>query len=155
MNQVLAKFHNKDLSNLWHSFTPASRAAIILGIPFTVIDSIHYYTAGTALVFSLPLLALIYGLCGIFAARFARQEGQELGRLPSSGRSAGLRLWLTSTVINILLVISLGIPTLGVTLLSGAVYVCLFTPLHASGSALVGWLGGWLCQQYYIRITDR
>lgn len=136
---------------LYKSFTPASRAAILFAIPFTVVDAVHYYTAGAALLFSLPLLVLIYLACGWVAAVIASQEQVDLSKLPGTGRSAGLRLWLTSTVINTLLaVVIMGILSLGTTMLSAAVYLCL-APLHALGSALMGWLGGWLYYQYVKR----
>ncbi len=151
MNQVMNKFQGSPLSGLYNSFTPASRSAILFAIPFTVVDAIHYYTAGTALIFSLPLVVLIYLLCGALAVKIAHQEGQEMKVLSSIGRSAAVRLWLTSTVINTLISVLLGFTSLGLTLLSGAFYLCLFAPLHALGSALVGWLGGWLYQQYVLR----
>ena len=153
MNQVMTKLQSSTIYNLYHSFTPASRAAMLFAIPFTLVDAIHYYTAGSALIFSLPLLGLIYVLCGGLAARFAHQDELDPGKLPAIGRSAGLRLWLTSTVINTLLALILGFASLGVSLLGGAVYLCLFAPLHALVSAMTGWLGGWVYQQYIKRTS--
>ena len=153
MNQVMTKLQNSTFHNLFRSFTPSSRAAILFAVPFTLVDAIHYYTAGSALIFSFPLMGLIYLLCGALAAWLAHLDGQELGKLPAAGRSAGLRLWLTSTVINTLLALILGFASLGITLLGGAVYLCLFAPLHALGSALVGWVGAWIYQQYLQRTS--
>lgn len=154
MNQFLNKIQGSTLSGLYISFTPASKAAILFAIPFTIIDATHYLTAGTALIFSFPLLVLIYLLCGVLAAKIAHQEELEIKMLPGTGRSAGMRLWLTSTVINTSISVLLGFTSLGLTLLGGAFYLCLFAPLHALGSALVGWLGGWLYQQYKIRTNS-
>ena len=98
------------------------------------------------------MLALIYIFCGSVAARLAYKNDQDIANLSKVGSSAALRLWLTSTVINMLLVVLLGFVSLGVTLLSGAFYLCLFAPFHALGSALFGWLGGWLFGQYLHRI---
>ena len=151
MNELMSKFKESTLYKLYRSFTPASRAAILFGIPFILLDAIHYYTAGTALIFSFPLLALIYLLCGAVAAKFAYQEDQYLGKESITGRSAGFRLWLTSTVVNTFLAVILGFTTLGITLLGSGVYLCLFAPLNALASALIGWLGGWLYQQYVQR----
>jgi hypothetical protein len=151
MNQVMIKLQNSTLKNLYDSFSPASQAAILFAVPFTLVDAIHYYTAGSALIFSIPLLVLIYLLCGALAAKFACQDEQELSKLPGVGRSAGVRLWLTSTLINTLLAVIVGLTSLGITLLGGAVYLCLFAPLHALGSALIGWIGGWIYQQYIKR----
>ena len=153
MDQDIRKFKESPHFYLYRSFTPASQAAILFAIPFTLVDAIHYYTAGTALVFSLPLLVLIYLLCGALAAKIAYQDALDVNKLPPIGRSAALRLWLTSTVLNTLIAVIFGIVSLGVTLLSGAVYLCLFAPFHALGSALVGWLGGWLYQQYVLRTS--
>ena len=151
MQQTMNRFQGSSIFRLYNSFTPASRAVILFAIPFTLVDAIQYYTAGTALIFALPLLVLIYLLCGGLAARFAYQDLQETGNLPRAGRSAGVRLWLTSTVINTLVVILLGFASLGISILGGAAYLCLFAPLHALGSALAGWMGGWLYQQYILR----
>jgi len=153
MTQLMSTLKNSKFYNLFCSFSPASRAVILFALPFTLVDAVHYYTAGSALIFSLPLLGLFYLLCGALAARFARQDELDPGKLPATGRSAGLRLWLTSTVINTLLAIILGFTSLGLSLLSGAVYLCLFAPLHALGSALIGWLGAWVYQQYITRIS--
>jgi len=154
MNQAMTKLKQSPLKILYESFTPASRAAILFAIPFTVVDAIHYYTAGTTLIFSFPLLALIYLLCGGLAAKITYQEALDSDKLPAAGSSAGLRLWLTSTVINTIVVMILGFASLGVTLLGGAVYLCVFAPFHALGSAMVGWLGGWFYQQYAWRTKN-
>jgi hypothetical protein len=141
MNTEMNKSNGSSISRLFFSFTPASRAVILFAVPFTLVDALHYYTAGTALIFSLPIVIIIYLYCGAQAAKFAHLDGQDLEALPRIGRSAGLRLWLTSTVINTLLAIILGFASFGFSLLGGAAYLCLFAPLHAIGSALVGWLG--------------
>ena len=154
MNQVMTKLKESSLVNLYESFTPASRAVILFAIPFTMVDAVHYYTAGTTLIFSFPLLALFYLLCGGLAAKIAYQDARDAAKLPTAGRSAGLRLWRTSTVINTLIAVILGFVSLGATLLGGAVYLCLFAPFHAIGSALIGWFGGWLYQQYLRRISS-
>jgi len=139
---------------LYRRFSPAGRAVLWLSIPFTLLDAIHYYTAGAAIVVSTPVLVLIYLLCGALAAHFAYQDQTEIERLPKTGRSAGLRLWLTSTVINTLISLVLGVVTLGGTLLSGAAYLCLFGPLHALGSFVVGGWGAWLYQRFLRRQQD-
>ncbi|MHC1733392.1 MAG: hypothetical protein AB9888_15345 [Bacteroidales bacterium] len=153
MSELFIKFQRCSIYKLFNSFTPASRAVILFAIPFTIVDAVHYYTAGGALVFSLPLLLVSYLLCGVLASKFARQDEQELSEWPGVGRSAGLRLWLTSTVINTLLAIFLGFVSLGATLLTGVVYLCLFAPIHLLGSVLVGQLGGWLYQQIVQRTS--
>jgi hypothetical protein len=139
------------IARLYHSFTPASRAVILFTLPFALLDAIHYYTAGTGLLVTLPLLLVAYLACGSLAARIAAREGQEMSAFPRIGASAGIKLWLASTLINTLVSLLLGFATLGGTLLSTAVYLCLFAPLHALGSVLIGWLGGGLYRRVYIR----
>ncbi|GEM_PF-1804375 len=152
MNHVIEKFQQNSAYKFYKTFSPASRATILVILPFVVVDAFHYYTAGTALIFSLPLLFLAYLFCGWLAAAMAIGDGQDWQRLPRVGCSAAVRLWLTSTIINTILSVAIvGILSLGSTLLSAAVYLCL-APLHALGSALAGWLGGWLYQQYAKRI---
>lgn len=153
MQKAYEMLKNSTIHSLFHSYSPASRAVILFALPFTIVDAVHYYTAGAALIFSLPILLLIYLLCGALAAKFARASEPETLDLARTGRTAGVRLWLTSTIINTLLAVILGVASLGYTFLSGGVYVCLFAPLHALGSALTGWLGGWVYQQYLTR-TD-
>jgi len=151
MNAILIKFRGSSLHRLYRSFTPASRAVILFALPFMVVDAIHYFTAGTALIISFPLLALVYLACGALAAGFARHDGQGGGSLPGVGRSAGLRLWLTSTVVNILISLLLGFFSLGISTLMGTVALCLYVPFHALISVCCGWLGGWLYQEYIRR----
>jgi hypothetical protein len=154
MNQELTQKHNSSLHRLYKSFSPASRAVIILSIPFTLIDAIHYFTAGAALLISFPFLVVIYLICGGLAARFAYQESKDTTRLPRIGLSAGWKLCLTSTVINVLISIILGLASLGVSTLSGAFAFCLYVPFHALVSILVGWTGGWLYRQYVQRLNS-
>jgi hypothetical protein len=151
MQKADIKFRESPIFRLYKSFTPASRAAILFVIPFTLVDAIHYFTAGTALIFSFPLLALIYMACGAVAARMARIDGLLPEGLPRQGGSSALRLMLTSTIINTLVSLILGFFSLGATLIGGLVYLCLFMPFHALGSYLAGRLGGWLYQQYVNR----
>jgi hypothetical protein len=153
MQKAMIKFKDSSFFRLYKSFTPASRAAILFLIPFTLVDAIHYYTAGTALIFSFPLLALVYIVCGTLAARIARMDDLPPQSFPRVSSSAALRLMLASTVINTLVSLLLGFLTLGSTLLSGMAYLCLFMPFHALGSFLAGWLGGWLYQQILHRTS--
>lgn len=150
MNAGLARFNESWLGKLYHSFSPASRAVIWLALPFTLLDALHYYTAGAALIFSLPLLMLIYFLCGSLAARLECVEGAQSKDLPRIGQNAAVRLWLISTVINTLLAFVLGLTSLGITIVSSAFYLCL-APIHLAGSALIGRLGGWIYQKLYQR----
>lgn len=153
MNEGMVQKRNNWFGRLYHSFSPASRAVIWFAVPFTLLDAVHYYTAGAAIVFSLPLLMLIYLLCGGVAARLACLEGATQDRLPRMGQTATIRLWLVSTVINTSLAFVLGLTSLGITIISGLFYLCL-APIHLAGSALIGWLGGWIYQKLYQRTSS-
>jgi len=151
MNQVMDGIENSSMMRVYRSFSPAARAALLFAVPFTVFDALHYYTAGTALIFSAPLLIVVYMLCGAHAAKLARRAGASDHSWAAAGRSAGVRLWLISTTINTLVSLLLGFASLGRALASGAFYLCLFAPFHLVGSALAGWLGGWLYRQVALR----
>lgn len=154
MNQVLTQFDDSSFNHSIQKFSPSTRAALLFAIPFTVVDAIHYYTAGTAIILSFPILILFYLLCGALAAKFSFQDQQEGSNLTRAGSSAGVRLWLISTVANSLVAVILGFASIGITLLSGTAYLCLCAPLHAIGSAVVGGLGGWIYQQWHQRTSD-
>jgi hypothetical protein len=143
------------LANLFTSFSPASRAALLFSLPFAALDALHYLTAGSALVLSLPLVMLFYLGCGALAAKLALNQGQDFSRLAREGLSAGLRLFLLSTAINLVAGVLLGVASLGATLAGGLVYLCLVGPVHAIGSLLLGWAGAWLYGQIARRSGDR
>ena len=52
----------------WRSFSPAGQAVLCFAAPFTLLDALHYYSAGTALLLSFPLVLSAYLLCGALAA---------------------------------------------------------------------------------------
>lgn len=153
MNAGMVQKRNNWFGRLYRSFSPASRAVIWFALPFTLLDALHYYTAGAAIAISLPLLILIYLLCSGSAARLACLEGTPQESLTRIGQTATIRLWLVSTVINTLLAFVLGLTSLGVTIISGMFYLCL-APIHLAGSALIGWLGGWAYQKLYQRTSS-
>lgn len=132
---------NSKLRRFFNSFSPSSRAALILSVPFTLIDAIHYYTAGTAIAISLPLLLVIYLACGFLAARFSIAEGQSETQARKSGFSAGIKLWATSTIINTLVSVFAGTLSLGLTLVLGIPYLLLCGPVLLALGGLAGWLG--------------
>lgn len=120
------------------SFSPATRAAAVLALPFAVVDAVHYYTAGAAVVVSLPLLALLYLACGALAAHFAGREGVSSKRV---GFRAGVMLWAVSTSINTLVGIIAGVLSFGVTALLGIPYLVVCGPAHLAAGGLMGLLG--------------
>ena len=147
MDERKSRFKGTAVFRLYRSFSPASRAAILFTIPFTLVDAIHYYTAGTSLLLSFPLVVLIYLACGVVAARMATQDNPTADKLFRVGGMAGLRLWLTSTAINTLISVLLGFVSLGITIVGTILYLCFSAPLHALGSWLIGGIGGWIHQQ--------
>ncbi len=124
--------------------SPSTRAALALALPFTLVDSLHYLTAGTAMAFSLPVLLLIYLGCGMLAGLFARSGG---GAGAANGAWAGAKLWLISTLVNTFVGLLAGVVSLGATLLLGVPYLLLCAPVSlalgalagAAGEALFGW----------------
>jgi len=121
---------------------PVIRAAAICAIPFIIADFFNYYSAGTALVLSLPILALIYAGCGALASKFEMEEGGSVSGVLYTGAKAGLTLWLTSTIVNIFISLIIGAASFGTTLLLGVPYLCLCAPLQLLGGGIMGALGG-------------
>lgn len=126
---------------------PIIRAAAICAIPFIVADFFNYYSAGTALVLSLPILALIYAGCGALASKFELEEGGLVSGALYTGAKAGLTLWLTSTIVNTLISLIIGAASFGATLVLGIPYLCLCAPLQLLGGGLMGALGGFVYEK--------
>lgn len=126
------------------SLPPYIHAPLIFSIPFIVADFFNYYSAGTALVISLPVLGLIYIICGVLSSKFAADQGRASSELLYIGAFAGLVLWLVSTVVNTIIALILGTATLGTSLLLGIPYLCLCAPLQMVGGGLMGAFGGFL-----------
>ena len=78
---------------------PYVSAALMFAIPFMVVDFFNYYSAGTALVLSTPLLAIFYTACGAVAGKLAGDRDFSPNFL-LTGAFAGIILWLVSTVVN-------------------------------------------------------
>ncbi len=138
MNTVWSTIRGSKLGGFAASFSPATRAAAILALPFALVDAVHYYTAGTALVVSLPLLGLFYLACGALAARFAAGAGAPAR---GGGFRAGVTLWAFSTFLNTLVGLVAGALSLGVTALLGIPYLLLCGPAHALLGGLAGLAG--------------
>lgn len=122
--------------------SPALRAAMIVAVPFMVADFFNYYSAGSALILTFPLLFIMYAGCGALAARFAAQDGRS--DFFYVGASAGLFLWFVSTLVNTIIALVIGAASLGVTLLAGVPYLCLCAPIQLVGGGLTGAIGGFI-----------
>ena len=72
-------------------FPPQLRAALLISVPFIAADFFNYYSAGTALVLSLPVLALLFLACGALAGKFAADDGRS--DLVFVGATSALILW--------------------------------------------------------------
>lgn len=144
MSERIAQLRGSRAATFFNSFSPSSRAALIFAIPFTILDAIHYYTAGTALVFSLPLVILIYLSCGAVAGKLAFTDDSEKSELIKVGAAAGVKLWFMSTVFNVVISLVLGISSFGVTLILGIPYLCLCAPIAAAGGTFIAGLGSYL-----------
>lgn len=134
--------------SIFSSLPPGTLAALILAVPFMVVDFFNYYTAGTVLVFSGPILALIYTGCGALAAYLAGQRGRRSSEFAFIGATAGLSLWLASTIVNTVVSLVIGVASLGVSLLLGIPYLCLCAPFQLLMGGLLGMLGGFLYKKF-------
>ena len=153
MTNLFASIQKSHLARLLQSFEPSTRAALTLLIPYAIIDAMHYFTAGSALVFTTPVIIIIYLWCGFIAARISFTANGDMDQLPQQGFKAGLKLWLFSTVINALIAIAIGVASLGATLLLGIPNLLICGPVFLVGSGIIGWAGGWITKAYYRRIS--
>lgn len=142
MNDYFDEIRSSSANSFWSGLDPAIKAALIFSIPFIITDFFNYYSAGTALVISCPLLFVFYLGCGALAGKFS--SGEFSSPNLSVGAKAGAFLWLTSTLVNTVISLILGTASLGMTLLLGIPYLCLCAPFHAIFGALVGSLGCWV-----------
>lgn len=142
------------LSTFFRSFSASTQAVLVFAIPFTIIDAIHYLTAGTTLTLSLPIICLLYVACGMLSARISVQMGTGEQDMFKLGAAAGVRLWALSTIINVLIGLLLGISSLGVTLLFGLPYICLCAPVLLAAGSVLGGFGAWLYSFIYRRSTQ-
>lgn len=133
----------------WTRLPPQLRAALVCAIPFVVADFLNYYSAGAALILSLPILAIIYLGCGVLAAKFATADGR--ADQVFVGAVAAFLLWGISLLINGVIALVSGAVTFGASLLLGLPYICICGPLQLIGGGLAGALGAWL----YKRVAGR
>ena len=130
---------------------PNVQAVLIFALPFIVVDFFNYYSAGTALALSTPILAILYAGCGALAGKFASARSESTPNFLVSGALAGLFLWLVSTLVNTIISLIVGAASLGATLLLGIPYLCLCAPVQLIGGGLMGALGGFIFSIFYKR----
>ena len=152
MENISSDIRSSKFARLIGSFSPSTRAAALLALPFALVDAVHYYTAGTAIVVSLPLLALLYLACGALAAHFSTRTEGEGSEPKRTGFRAGITLWAFSTAINTLVSMVTGALSLGVTMLLGIPYLLLCGPVHALFGGLVALLGAAIYQSIHHRM---
>lgn len=145
MKNGVITLQNSKVAVFFNSFSAGTRAALLFAIPFTLVDSLHYYTAGTAIVFSLPLLFVFYLLCGFLAARLQIAAGGNYGQAARQGFWSGIRLWCFSTLVNTFISLLVGAFSLGLSLVLGIPYLLLCAPVLLVLGAFVGLLGASLC----------
>ena len=132
------------ITTYFSNLVPSTKAALILAIPFTILDAVHYYTAGTALIISLPLMLLVYLFCGALAGIFVNDSNKDRSDFIKIGVVAGLKLWFLSTTINTLISVIIGASSLGMTIFLGIPYLCLCAPFFLISSGFLGGLGGFV-----------
>ena len=130
--------------SFFSSMPPYVLAALIFALPFMVVDFFNYYTAGSALVLSTPVLAILYAACGFLTGKLAAGRDGSAPNFLVIGAIAAVLLWLLSTVINTIISLIVGAASLGTTLLLGIPYLCLCAPLQLIGGGLMGGLGGFI-----------
>lgn len=152
MKNYSEKIQNSNVYRLYKSFSPSTKAAILLGLPYLLVDAIHYFTAGTALVFSWALLIFLFMYCGMLAAKIGYRTGIPSKELPRHGFLASSKLWVLSTILNSLVALLAGTASLGVTMLLSIPYLVLCTPFIFIVSGVCGWTGAILARSYYQRV---
>ncbi len=144
---------NSPSSNFFDRLSPSLRAAAYFAIPFIAVDFFNYLSTGAALIFSLPVLALMYSGCGALGAKYTA-ESNAGGSKVRAGVMAGLMLWAVSLAVNTVISLILGTISLGTTLLVGVPYICICGPFQLIGGGLMGALGGWLYGHFYVAADD-
>jgi hypothetical protein len=143
MSESFYRLRVSGAARFYNSLAPSTRAALIFSIPFTIVDAIHYYTAGTAVVISLPIVLLVYLVCGVVAAKLALHLVLTQSEIIREGMLAGIKLWGISTLINTIISLIVGAASLGATLFLGIPYLCLCAPVYAVGGALTASVGSY------------
>lgn len=118
---------------------PATQAALIFTVPFLIVDTINYFTGGTAIVLSGPILGLLYFGCGFYAAKLAHQKGQSY--TPLLGISTALILTILSFVVYGLFTLFSGIFTIGFSLIFGLPFLICLGPIKLVLGLIAGALG--------------
>jgi len=153
MTERFIQLRETKTATFYNSFSPSSKAALIFAIPFTLVDAVHFYTAGSAMVFSLPVVVLFYLLCGALASRIALQDGDDRSELIKTGAASGVKLWGISTFINTAISIIVGVSSLGLTLALGIPYLCFCAPILAMGGSFLSGAGAYLYGVFDRRIN--
>ena len=125
----------------WSRWPSQVKAALIFTLPFIIVDFFNYYSAGTALAISCPILFLLYAGCGALATRFSSSQGARATNSPVVGAAAGALLWLISTIVNTIISLILGTASLGSTLILGIPYIICCAPLSLFMGAFAGGAG--------------
>lgn len=154
MEETSTANKSRKMARFIASFSPATRAAFVLVLPFALVDAIHYSTAGTAVIISLPVIALLYVCCGALAAHFSIRSDDEMKPLKKTGFRAGVTLWTFSTTINVVIGMIAGALSLGVTILLGIPYLILCGPVHLLFGGLAGMLGASIYFSFYRRLIS-
>lgn len=122
--------------------------ALLFAIPFIIVDFFNYYSAGLAQTVSFPILVILYAACGAVAVKLADLKGSGSARGFVTGASAGLLLWVVSTLVNTIIGLIMGTLSMGGTLLLGIPYLCLCAPLQLLGGSVTAGLGGMVYRMF-------
>ena len=130
--------------NSWEGLHPGVRSALIFWVLLLAIALLNSFTGGTSLVFCYPVQVFLYAANGALAAYFALNSGHDAGDLPKIGAIAGLVAWVMPAVYYLIFGLLLGVVTLGMGWLVGAVGWLLCGPIDLAIHAVFAALGAWL-----------
>lgn len=144
MTEGLIDTQRSRAATFFNNLSPSSKAALVFALPYIIVDAIHYYTAGTALFISFPIVLAIFLLSGVLAGKFAHDDRKDRSEFIRVGAVAGLKLWFLSTLVNTLISLIVGAASLGMTIFLGIPYLCLCAPFFLITSGVLGGLGSFL-----------
>lgn len=131
-------------ASFWQGLHPGVRSALIFWIILLAIALLNSLTGGTSLVFCYPVQVLLYVANGALAAHFAIGSGYHTSDLSKVGAIAGLVAWVMPAAYYLIFGLLLGLVSLGVGWLVGAIGWLLCGPIDLAIHALFAALGAWL-----------
>lgn len=143
MNDYYGSDDGRRPAGFFARLSPPVRAAVIVSVVMLVLNLITFLTGGAGLALSLPLQLIVYGICGGLAAKFNVDDQGSASHIVA-GAISGLVLAGISFLVNVILTLILGAPSLGISLVVGVPYLCLCGPLQVIFGGLLASFGGFV-----------